>query len=128
MPDESLKLIDGLEPDTEKALWWYELSGDSESITKCQQYMEAEKNGFYISDVYGKCGINPNNKNIVKINIRNFNGGALKSNMSYDINLIGADMSEGRLEVEGATLEEYDDVARIRDLQGDSNYLEVLSD
>lgn len=120
LPYGKYKYFETLEPDTEKALWWYELSGYTESIDHCKNYIEAEKNGFYMSDIYGKVGINPANRELVKIDIHKFNGDSLKSNQSYGINLIGADMSKGRLDVEGATLEESDGGISIKDIQGDS--------
>ena len=120
LPYGKYKYFETLEPDTEKALWWYELSGYTESIDHCKNYIEAEWNGFYMSDIYGKVGINPANRELVKIDIHKFNGDSLKSNQSYGINLIGADMSKGRLDVEGATLEESDGGISIKDIQGDS--------
>lgn len=126
MPGYEYKWIRELEPDTKKALWWYELSGRSHSINECKNYIEAEENGFYFSDTYGKVGINPANKKLVKIDIENFNGGGLKADKSYTIRLIGADTTQGRLEAEGATLVDTLDELIIEDISGDSVVLRFI--
>ena len=107
-----------------KALWWYELADYQYGITKCKQHMEVEKLGFLNSSIYGRCGINKYNNEIVKINIANFKADSLVQNLNYHITLLGAKFEHGKLEIEGAYLRDsstihaiYGDVVVIRFVQ-----------
>ena len=121
LPNGEVHVFD-LESDPSKALWWYRLSNNYAGVTYCLDYIEAQENGFCTSDRYGICSINPDNKQLVKIGIEDFSTNSLESNKYYNINLIGADISQGRLEIEGADFVEN----RLKNIQGDSVILRFI--
>ena len=102
-----------LENNFERALWWYELANDDAGVEECRQHIEAKNKGWFGSSVYGKCGLNKITDSLVKISIdswfdvdgirQTYSGGGIQYGLRYCISLIGADFSQGRLVVDGAS-------------------------
>ncbi len=91
--------------DLGEALKWFKRSKNQELITKCEQFIEIEQNGYFDSDIYGKCGRNRITGEIVKIDVPQYNKpDSLKRDLEYSINLLGARHNDGTLELDNATM------------------------
>jgi len=134
------------EPDAQKALWWYELAESNgnlhvdvdSKITYCKEYIEAKESGHAKSDIYGKCGIDKFNGNLVRISVDSYSDGVyegvysgskLQSNLNYYISLINGDLSQGKLEIEGAYLGYIDyNKQKLYNIQGDTVKLKFIQE
>ncbi|MBR6592341.1 MAG: hypothetical protein IKK81_06960 [Prevotella sp.] len=108
-----------------KAYEWYLKAGlpeDNHKIELCKQYIEIEKNGYYSSDIYGKCGTDYNTGEMVKINIKNYSGRGLHRTTNYDITIEGAtSFDSDTLIVEGGSASKVlDGEYQLKDITNDS--------
>lgn len=114
-----------LKIDAHKAYEWYLKAGlpeNNHKIELCKQYIEIEKNGYYSSDIYGKCGTDFNTGKMVKINIKNYSGGGLDRTTNYDITIEGAtSFDSDTLIVEGGSASKVlDGEYKLKDITNDS--------